>query len=80
MTEHVFETVERDGSLGVVVDGSMVITGVTAQREEIVRCRDCVNYCPAEDDDHEDGCALAYAYLFKTSPDGFCAWGERRGA
>ena len=26
----------------------------------------------------EDGCALAYAYLFETSPDGFCAWGEER--
>ena len=47
------------------------------RREEIVRCRDCKNYRPAEDDEHEDGCALAYAYLFETSPDGFCAWGER---
>lgn len=50
-----------------------VLTG-----DEIVRCRDCKNYRPAEDDEHEDGCALAYAYLFETSPDGFCAWGERR--
>lgn len=47
------------------------------RRERIVRCRDCKNYRPAEDDEHEDGCALAYAYLFETSPDGFCAWGER---
>lgn len=46
-------------------------------RERVVRCRDCKNYRPAEDDEHEDGCALAYAYLFETSPDGFCAWGER---
>ena len=45
--------------------------------ERIVRCRDCKNYRPAEDDEHDDGCALAYAYLFETSPDGFCAWGER---
>ncbi|HIR90672.1 MAG TPA: hypothetical protein IAC01_02670 [Candidatus Limicola stercorigallinarum] len=44
----------------------------------IVRCRNCKNYRPAEDDEHEDGCALAYAYLFETSPDGFCAWGEPR--
>lgn len=39
--EHVFETLETDAGLGVVVDGTMAITGVTAQREEIVRCRDC---------------------------------------
>lgn len=48
-------------------------------RERVVRCRDCKNYRPAEDDEHEDGCALAYAYLFETSPDGFCAWGEEKG-
>ena len=48
------------------------------KRERVVRCRDCINYRPAEDDEHEDGCALAYAYLFETSPDGFCAWGEER--
>lgn len=47
-------------------------------RERIVRCRDCANYIPAEDDDHDDGCALAYAYLFETRPDGFCAWGEEK--
>ena len=48
------------------------------RRERVVRCRNCKNYRPAEDDEHEDGCALAYAYLFETSPDGFCAWGEPR--
>lgn len=46
--------------------------------KEIVRCKDCENYVPAKDEDHEDGCALAYAYLFETSPEGFCAWGERK--
>lgn len=54
-----------------------VIQADFIRRERIVRCRDCKNYRPAEDDEHEDGCALAYAYLFDTSPDGFCAWGER---
>lgn len=54
-----------------------VIQADFIRRERIVRCRDCKNYRPAEDDEHEDGCALAYAYLFETSPDGFCAWGER---
>lgn len=52
-------------------------SGTCERRERVVRCRDCKNYRPTEDDEHEDGCALAYAYLFETSPDGFCAWGER---
>lgn len=53
-------------------------SGACERRERVVRCRDCKNYRPAEDDEHEDGCALAYAYLFETSPDGFCAWGNPR--
>lgn len=69
MTEYVFEIDEsRADAMGNMP---------CERREEIVRCRDCKNYRPAEDDEHEDGCALAYAYLFETSPDGFCAWGER---
>ena len=55
-----------------------VIQADFIRRERIVRCRDCKNYRPAEDDEHEDGCALAYAYLFDTSPDGFCAWASER--
>lgn len=44
------------------------------QREEIVRCRDCANY---EYREHlgRSYCCGEYA----TEPDGFCAWGERRG-
>lgn len=64
MIEHIF-AIRDDG-------------GLEECRERIVRCRDCKNYRPAEDEEHEDGCALAYAYLFETSPDGFCAWGVQR--
>lgn len=41
---------------------------------EIVRCRDCENY---EYREHlgRSYCCGEYA----TEPDGFCAWGERRG-
>lgn len=76
MTEHVFETVESEGGLGVVVDGSMAITGVTAQREEIVRCRDCKH-------SRIDGKALlcdSPRCLGRAlaEPNGFCKWGESR--
>lgn len=52
------------------------------QREEIVRCRDCKHY---EYWEFRDGriahdCARDGDYLFDTEPNGFCSWGERRGA
>lgn len=46
-------------------------------REEIVRCRDCKfgvdggKYCA-------EGCADSWDWR-NVEPDGFCAWGERRG-
>lgn len=77
--EHVFETLETDAGLGVVVDGTMAITGVTAQREEIVRCRDCAH-------SWKDGTSCNYFSDFDdgliipaiVEPGGFCAWGRKR--
>lgn len=76
--EHIFETLETDAGLGVVVDGTMAITGVTAQREEVVRCRDCAH-------GWKDGTSCNYFSDFDdgqiipacVEPDGFCAWGRR---
>lgn len=46
--------------------------------EEIVRCRDCVSYQP-------DMCCEMFVFAddrisHVDDPDGFCAWGERRGS
>ena len=75
--EYVFD-MERCAVEGRCGEVPRVTMGMDARRERIVRCRDRENYRPAADEGHEDGCALAYANLFETSPDGFCAWGERR--
>lgn len=75
MTEHIFETLETDAGLGVVVDGTMAITGVTAQREEVVRCRDCVHWRKPNDYERSK-CTGAMAFVEPT-PEGFCAWGKR---
>lgn len=72
MTERVFETVETDGVVGVVVDGSMVITGVKAHREKIVRCRAC-RYFSAYESWDGDWCS---EWEGETKPDGFCHLGE----
>lgn len=42
------------------------------QREEIVRCRDCKQYCP--DLYNNIGCEW---FMTNVEPNGFCAWGER---
>ena len=61
------------------------------QREEIVRCRDCKHYqvvdeiFDGEDDTAVYGCGIlgwkvaSYGCEEPTDPDGFCAWGERKG-
>ena len=41
-------------------------------REEIVRCRDCEYY-----NDYLGSC-MRRLYPYGATPDGFCAWGERR--
>ena len=43
--------------------------------EEIVRCRDCKHYEPNTYSHFT--CELL---TFHVEPDGFCAWGERRGS
>ena len=47
--------------------------------EYVVRCRDCEHYDP-----RDAGCMCwvmaANKLLHVNNPDGFCAWGERRGA
>lgn len=50
--------------------------GAIERREEIVRCRDCMNV------DVEDYGAWGHVWhcerIGEVEPDGFCAWGERR--
>lgn len=53
-----------------------------AQREEIVRCRDCKHYDPHPTD--SGVCFLPDGdgdfARWEVEPDGFCKWGERRDA
>lgn len=79
MSEYIYE--RPDEPAKVVRDGWNVrIEWDFKQREEIVRCRDCKHY--VEDPDPIDPgwpmmCEDSGRDMVK--PDGFCAWGERRG-
>lgn len=47
------------------------------RRERIVRCRDCEHFRPPGKPDPAR-CSGVFAFV-EPDPDGFCAWGERKG-
>ena len=73
MTEYIVEVNENPT---VTLDGWNVrCDDMFIQREEIVRCRDCV-LCVKKG--HRLYCDLNPGGFPEVEPDGFCAWGERR--
>ena len=56
----------------VRVDGFVPDAIYERSLEEVVRCRDCKHY-----EDYGGCCHRRYQPMAVT-PDGFCAWGERR--
>lgn len=54
--------------------------------EPIVRCRDCRHFTPKGTHKFENGkvnddyCDYVRGWMLQITPDGFCAWGERRDA
>ena len=55
------------------------------ESEPIVRCRDCKRFIPQGTHRFDDGvvnkdtCSVIRGFVVQIDPDGFCAWGERRG-
>lgn len=49
---------------------------LSRQREEVVRCRDCI-YATGDAIYCTEGCCDESEYR-NVEPDGFCKWGERR--
>lgn len=58
----------------VSFEQAMTAWNTRTEREEIVHCRDC---CCMH---RVDGRCVCTRWQFATTPDGFCAWGERRSA
>ena len=83
MTEYVFRDAAGFGcDMDEMMDGGRVTVGeyfatentdhYGTLHEEVVRCRDCERY--------DDKWAYCNSFCEAVEPDGFCAWGERRGA
>ena len=53
-------------------------------KEPVVRCRDCKNFTPKGTHKFNDGftnaeyCKYVRGFMLQITPNGFCAWGERR--
>lgn len=63
-----------------LAEGCIVIK-VLDTKEEIVRCEDCKHYdhLPKPFRGHSDYCLLhKNVGMLGVTPNGFCAWGERR--
>ncbi len=52
--------------------------------ERIVRCRDCKHFTPKGAHKFENGrtnldyCKYIRGFMLQITPDGYCAWGERK--
>ena len=88
MSEYVFRYASGYGcDMSDLMDGGRVTVGdyfasestdhYGTLHEEIVRCRDCKHYQPWMKGAEPE--CWANGEPFKTEPEGFCAWGERRG-
>ena len=78
MSEHIFQTDEFDGVFSVFVAPNIGISNITGQREEIVRCRDCIHFRPGKPKTSAPSRRTGVFTFVHPDPDGFCAWGERR--
>ena len=78
MSEYIYAT---NGELMANIDGD-----ISLARDEIVRCRDCKHFTPKGTHKFENGkvnadyCKYIRGWMLQITPDGFCAWGERKGA
>lgn len=79
MSEHIVETfgivqefADLHGNMNTPLYEAIMNVMLSRQREEIVRCRDC---CCCHTVEVREWCVR---HNITTSPDAFCAWGERR--
>ena len=76
MSEYIY------GSIGDPL--ANVLGEIYLPRAEVVRCRDCKHFTPKGTHKFENGkvnedyCDYVRGYMLQITPDGFCAWGERR--
>ena len=92
MSEYVVDTfgivqdfADLHGDMNMPLYQAIMDVMVSRQHEEIVRCRDCSRFVPQgtyrfnSGTTNKDTCEVIRGFVVQINPDGFCAWGERRG-
>lgn len=84
MSEYIIEWFDIGGQLANLLNGNMPLVLWPKKireerlREKIVRCRDCVDFDHWEYADGTTRNVCARFEFVDVTPDGFCAWSERR--
>ncbi len=85
MSEYIVEVPDEEAELFIARFGINGTTMFGYQLvDEIVRCRDCKHFTPKgthkfdNGKTNEDYCDYVRGWMLQITPDGFCAWGERR--
>ena len=90
MSEYIIEWFDIGGQLTRLREGNVPFVLLPKlireerRREEIVRCRDCKHFTPEGTHKFENGkvnadyCKYVRGWMLQITPDGFCAWGERK--
>lgn len=80
MSEYIIDM----GNSSYKSSSGLLCADVSQLREEIVRCRDCKHFTPKGTHKFENGkvnddyCDYVRGWMLQITPDGFCAWAERR--
>ena len=89
MSEYICEKCDVFFDNKKMPSGERVIKRMTIDisvKEEVTRCRDCKHFTPkgthkfGDNKVNADYCKYIRSYMLRVTPDGFCAWGERRDA
>lgn len=82
MSEYIVKCKEFVGISGK----TMMFPEYIDMNREIVRCRDCKHFTPKGTHKFENGkvnadyCKYVRGWMLQITPDGFCAWGDKKGS
>ena len=83
-TEYVVDFGDYRSNQFVRLNMALIEQNGAKLQERIVRCRDCKHFTPKGTHKFENGkvnadyCVYVRGWMLQITPDGFCAWGERR--
>jgi hypothetical protein len=91
MSEYIVDTfgivqdfADLHGDMSTPLYRAIMNVMLSRQHEEIVRCGDCAHFTPKGTHKFENGkvnadyCKYVRGWMLQITPDGYCAWAERK--